>query len=104
MTSKADAYKDASVSIHGLYQRFQYGFGGYIEVLMTLLEKQHWQAAADIMPLISREKVGFEGVLLGMQAELAEKGFKEDNGTGTEESNGAGPFSSEAADPGEAAA
>jgi hypothetical protein len=59
-----DAYVEAATVINGAYQRFQYGFGGQIEVLMTLLEKQHYQAAADIMPLIQREKVGFEAILL----------------------------------------
>lgn len=75
MTRKtvAGAYQEAATALGGAYQRFQYGFGGQIEVLMTLLEKQHYQAAADIMPLIQREKVNFEALLLELQSGLETK-------------------------------
>jgi|1185.fasta_scaffold1377968_2 hypothetical protein len=103
MTSEGStvAYLEAETMIHGLYQRFQYGFGGYVEVLLTLLQKQHWQAAADIMALVDREKTNFEGMLLGMQATLAEKRFKEESRE--DENSGNGHFPGEAAASGEAA-
>lgn len=69
----SDAYVEAATTINSAYQRFQYGFGGQIEVLMTLLEKQHYQAAADIIPLIQREKIGFESVLLEATSSFSNK-------------------------------
>lgn len=101
----AEAYADAVTAINGAYQRFQYGFGGQIEVLLTLLQKQHYQAAADIMPLIQREKVGFEAVLLEIQSSLEDKARAANQETlksiVTEIANGPGTLSGEAAAAGE---
>lgn len=101
MSSESVApYVEAATAIGGIYQRFQYGFGGYIEVMLTLLQKQHWQAAADIMPLIQREKVSFEGVLLDLQNEFAQKSAITAPETGTEGAPyDAGPISCEAPNP-----
>jgi hypothetical protein len=97
-----EAYNQAATAIGGLYQRFLYGFGGQLEVLLTLLQKQHWQAAADIMPLIERERVSFEGVLLSVQSELAEKATPRQGESRTEDSgNDAGPVHGEAPNFGE---
>lgn len=99
-SNSVESYSEAATAIGGLYQRFQYGFGGYIEVLLTLLQKQHWQAAADIMPLIQREKVSFEGVLLGLQTEFAQKGAAANTETGAEGAPyDAGSVSGEAPNP-----
>lgn len=98
-------YVEAATEVGGLYQRFRYGFGGQLEVLLTLLQKQHWQAASDIMPLIERERITFEGVLLSVQAKLEEKAAPT-QGEGRAEGPGddAGSVHGEATNSGEPAA
>ncbi len=70
----AKAYEEAEVEITGAHQRFLYGFGAQLEVLSTLLEKQHWQAAADIMPHIAREKNSYEGLLMEIAGKFTARG------------------------------
>lgn len=95
-------YVEAATAIGGLYQRFIYGFGGQLEVLLTLLQKQHWQAASDIMPLIERERMSFEGVLLSVQSELTQKASPAQGESRTEgQGNVAGSVHGEAPNPGE---
>lgn len=100
---EGQAYEEAVTAITGLHQRFQYGFGGYIEVLLTLLQKQHYQAAADIVPLINKEKVCFEAQLLEYQSLFETKANRAEFKTIKEEmADGSGTFSGEAADSGKA--
>lgn len=104
MTSSnaTNAYDEGAVTIGGIYQRFQYGFGGYLEVLVTLLEKQHWQAAADVMPLLQRERIAFEGALLAAQTELTQKSINAGNETASEDAPRVdGPDYGQAANTGE---
>lgn len=92
----AQAYREATDTFGSLHQRFLYGFGGQIEILMTLLEKEHWQAAGDIMPLIQREKVNFEALLLELMTSYTAKMVK-CGSISTEEA-----FDEPGSDPGEA--
>jgi hypothetical protein len=96
----AKAYNETITTLNGLYQRFQYGFGGQIEIVMTLLEKQHWQAAADIMPLVQKEKVSFEALLLELVSSYSDKMVAVDDTAPAEEDG----FYEPGTNPGEAPA
>lgn len=72
------AYSESEVEVMGAYQRFLYGFGAQLGVLGTLLAKQHWQAAADIMPHVELEKAAFETVLLEAAQRLSDKSVAAD--------------------------
>lgn len=106
MTKTADeAYRDATTLVAGVYQHFQHSFGCQIEFLTTLLQKQHYQAAADVMPLIYKEKATFEAALLELQSTLESRANHEKLQAITKEMvDGHGTLPGEAADSGEASA
>jgi len=80
---------------------FQNGLAASVEMLSTLLEKQHFQAAADVWPFVSKNLNAFGSLLESRRSDALEALTSFDRAPENSEEglDEAGDFSSEAGDP-----